>query len=121
MMKLSLLLNQYKGNESVGEKSEALLINISNVSRVKESLRLLTILRSCFNEAAVAALLITRLNCHYFTLKQQHLVQEAESRVERSCFLLCVFDGGGVSLLSFQAYTYVWQHLTFDPCVHVQG
>lgn len=51
-----------------------------------------TILRSCFNEAAVETLLITSLNCQRFTLKQQP-AQEAQRRDERSSLLLCVFDG----------------------------
>lgn len=49
-----------------------------------------TILRSCFNEAAVEALLITRLNCQRFTLKQQP-AQEAQRRDEPRSLLLCFF------------------------------
>lgn len=77
----------------------------------------LTILRSCFNEAAVATLLITRLNCQRFTLKRQ-LVQEASAA--RSFFVRSWrLSSCRVSLMSSEARASVWRRLALHPSAGV--
>lgn len=117
-MKLSLLLHQWKGNECVcvGEIRGTFdqYFKCLQCGGVAETF---TILRSCFNEAAVETLLITRLNCQRFTLKRQP-AQEAQRRDERRSLLLCFFwrlSSCRVSLLPFEAYTYVWRRLALHP------
>lgn len=73
IVKLSLSPNRNKGNECVCGKIRGTFDQYFKCLPCEGVAETLTILRSCFNEAAVAALTITRLNCQCFALKLQLL------------------------------------------------